>query len=68
MASSEKWICDGIPKNGKEYPDFGEAHEAYENYSTNCDICGLPREAHIVTRGKLPIKAIAVTLNWLRFI
>lgn len=39
------WTCDGIPKDGKEYPDFGGAHEPYENYSSECDICGLPEKS-----------------------
>ena len=41
------WTCDGIPKDGKEYPDLGGAHEPAENYSLDCDICGLPKEAVI---------------------
>ena len=39
------WTCDGIPKDGKEYPGLGEAHEPYENYSLDCEICGLPKES-----------------------
>ena len=37
------WICDGIPKDGENYPELGGAHEPYENYSLDCDICGLPK-------------------------
>ncbi len=37
------WICDGIPKNGENYPELGGAHDPYENYSLDCDICGLPK-------------------------
>ncbi len=37
------WICDGIAKDGKNYPDLGGAHEPYENYSLDCEICGLPK-------------------------
>jgi ABC-type branched-subunit amino acid transport system substrate-binding protein len=40
------WICDGIPKNGKQYPNVPEGgHEPYENYGPDCVICGLPQEA-----------------------
>jgi len=58
-----EWICDGIPKDGKVYPD-SEAHEPHPNYSTDCDLCGLPRESmnatttKIIGGSKLPIKAI----------
>ena len=47
MASSESWMCDGIPKNGKEYPGLGGAHGPYENDSPYCGDCGLPRESSI---------------------
>ena len=39
------WTCDGIPKDGKEYPGLGGAHEPYENYSLDCERCGLPKES-----------------------
>lgn len=39
------WSCDGIPKDGKEYSDLGGAHEPHENFSLDCEICGLPQEA-----------------------
>ena len=39
------WICDGIPKDGKEYPGLGGAHEPRENYSFDCE-CGLPKGSH----------------------
>ncbi|MGK7896887.1 MAG: hypothetical protein AB4372_25555, partial [Xenococcus sp. (in: cyanobacteria)] len=47
MASSERWMCDGIPKNGKKYPGLGGAHGPYENDSPYCGDCGLPRESSI---------------------
>ena len=47
MASSESWMCDGIPKNGKKYPGKGGAHGPYENNSPYCGDCGLPRESSI---------------------
>lgn len=41
------WICDGVSKNGKQYPNQNPAgqHPPYENYSPDCAVCGLPREA-----------------------
>ena len=40
------WFCDGIPKDGKQYPNAPEGgHEPYENYGPDCVICGLPKEA-----------------------
>lgn len=45
MTSSNSWICDGTPKNGEEYPGLGEAHQPHENYSLDCEICGLPKES-----------------------
>ena len=45
MTSSEKWICEGTPKNGKNYSPHGWEHDPHENYSADCEICGLPRES-----------------------
>ena len=40
------WFCDGIPKDGKQYPNAPDGgHEPYENYGPDCVICGLPKEA-----------------------
>jgi ABC-type branched-subunit amino acid transport system substrate-binding protein len=39
------WICNGIPKNGKAYPNASGEHEDYENYGPDCVVCGLPKEA-----------------------
>jgi branched-chain amino acid transport system substrate-binding protein len=40
------WKCDGIPKDGKTYPQaIVGGHEACENTTPDCPICGLPREA-----------------------
>lgn len=40
------WTCDGIPKDGKQYPNAPDGgHEPYENYGPDCVICGLPKEA-----------------------
>lgn len=56
-----EWLCDGVPKDGKVYPN-SEAHEPHTNYSTDCDLCGLPRESMEaktrIVRPQLPIKAI----------
>lgn len=45
MTSSKSWICNGIAKDRKEYSGLGGAHEPHENYSPDCEICGLPRES-----------------------
>ena len=39
------WICDGIPKDGKQYPNCSGEHEPYENFGPDCALCGLPKEA-----------------------
>ncbi|GCL51111.1 hydrophobic amino acid uptake ABC-transporter [Microcystis aeruginosa NIES-3804] len=40
------WQCDGIPKDGKTYPQAtAGGHEPCENTAPDCPICGLPREA-----------------------
>ena len=39
------WICDGIAKDGKQYPNCSGEHEPYENFGPDCAICGLPKEA-----------------------
>lgn len=49
MSPQNTWICDGQPKDGKQYPNSGP-HEPYENHGPDCLICGLPREA--MTPGK----------------
>ncbi|NER27458.1 MAG: hypothetical protein F6J89_07445 [Symploca sp. SIO1C4] len=54
------WICNGIPKDNKPHPEqhtSGE-HEPYENFGSDCVICGLSKEA-IVGGSKVPIKIIA---------
>ena len=66
MTSSESWNCDGIPKNGREYSGLGGEHPAHENYSLDCEICGLPRESQS-SKGKspevpIPIKTIATVI------
>ncbi len=43
--SLKPWICDGVPKDGKDYPNCSGSHEDYENYGPDCAICGLPKEA-----------------------
>lgn len=44
-SSNNSWICDGTPKNGREYSGLGGAHEPHENHALDCEICGLPRES-----------------------
>jgi branched-chain amino acid transport system substrate-binding protein len=41
------WICDGVPKDGKTYPN-AMPHEPYENTGPDCIVCGLPQEAMAV--------------------
>jgi hypothetical protein len=48
MASSQKWTCNGIPQNGEEYNGLGGKHEPRENYTLDCEICGLPQESSII--------------------
>jgi phosphate transport system substrate-binding protein len=59
------WTCDGVPKNGKQYPNQNPPgrHEPYENYGGDCVICGLPREAMQGGGAKLPIGAIASAIT-----
>ncbi|WKT81806.1 ABC transporter substrate-binding protein [Thermosynechococcus sp. PP45] len=67
--SPGSWKCDGVPKNGKSYPNASGAHPPYENFGPDCDICGLPREAMNPASGnsaagagkwKLPLVAAAL--------
>ena len=48
---NSSWTCDGVPKDGKDYPDCSGEHEPYENYGPDCVVCGLPREAMQEKRG-----------------
>jgi branched-chain amino acid transport system substrate-binding protein len=43
------WICDGVPKDGKDYPGFSGPHEPISNDLSDCEYCGLPREAMIAS-------------------
>lgn len=52
-----QWTCDGVPKNGQQYPG-SEPHEPHLNYGTDCEICGLPQEAMISPPRQLPLKPI----------
>lgn len=38
------WTCDGVPKDGKQYPGVSP-HTPQDNTGPDCIICGLPREA-----------------------
>ncbi len=60
MTSSKSWICDGIPKDGKEYPGLGGAHDSYVNYAPDCDECGLPRESSIPNSKSFPIATLII--------
>ncbi|NJL10144.1 MAG: PstS family phosphate ABC transporter substrate-binding protein [Calothrix sp. SM1_7_51] len=59
-------MCDGVPKNGQQYPNQNPQgkHEPYENYGSDCVICGLPRAAmEGGSNLKLPIRAIASAIT-----
>ena len=60
MTSSKSWICDGIPKDGKEYPDLGGAHDPYVNYAPDCDECGLPKESSVPSSQSIPITTVII--------
>lgn len=65
MTDSESWTCDGIPKNGQQYPDF-EPHQPHPpelNYSADCAICGLPKEAMAKPPRNLTPILIAVAIG-----
>ena len=57
------WKCDGVPQDGKQYPNQNPPgkHEVYENYGADCVICGLPKEAIVGGKksGGIPAAAIA---------
>ncbi|XWK90810.1 MAG: phosphate ABC transporter substrate-binding protein [Phormidium sp.] len=46
----KSWICNGIPKDGKSYPDCSGSHDEYANNYPNCEKCGLPREAVVISK------------------
>ena len=64
MASLKKWICNGIPKNGKEYPGLGVPHLPLASYADICIQCGLPRESAIPD----PIPKFRIFLNNILFL
>ncbi|NJL52579.1 MAG: hypothetical protein HC930_10825 [Hydrococcus sp. SU_1_0] len=45
------WICDGVPKDGKDYPGLGGKHEPFNNELSDCEYCGLPQEAMMAESG-----------------
>ncbi|MFW6358820.1 MAG: ABC transporter substrate-binding protein [Chroococcales cyanobacterium] len=49
------WTCDGVPKDGKSYASSGP-HPPYDNSSSFCDLCGLPKEALETNKPKKPKK------------
>jgi branched-chain amino acid transport system substrate-binding protein len=57
-STSDSWICDGTPKNGKKYSALGGAHKPHENYSIDCEICGLPKESSIAKTKESPAKIL----------
>ncbi|RMH66442.1 MAG: amino acid ABC transporter substrate-binding protein [Cyanobacteria bacterium J003] len=66
--SPSSWICDGVPKNGRTYPNASGAHPPYENFGPDCAVCGLPREAmepasRANSSKKSPLPLVAVALG-----
>lgn len=39
------WICDGVPKDGRDYSPAGGEHKEYNNIGKFCEICSLPEQA-----------------------
>ena len=60
MTSSNNWICDGVPKDGKDYSGLGGAHSHHENYSLDCEICGLPKESSNPSSNKDSTKLLKI--------
>jgi phosphate transport system substrate-binding protein len=60
------WICDGVPKDGKQYSNQNPQgkHDPYENFGSDCVICGLPKDA-MGGNAKAPIKLIASLITTL---
>ncbi|MBR8839925.1 MAG: phosphate ABC transporter substrate-binding protein [Stigonema ocellatum SAG 48.90 = DSM 106950] len=56
----KSWECNGLPKDGKLYPNQNPVgrHEIVENFGGDCVICGLPKEAVIGNSNKPPLTAI----------
>ena len=74
MGKERSWICDGVPRDGKVYPEAGFPHEPSVNYGPDCVVCGLPKEAVVwsaatTTLRPWPIAAgIAVPLIGIGFV
>lgn len=48
------WTCDGVPKDGKDYPQaIPGGHPPHLNTTPDCMICGLPEESMQVASGAL---------------
>jgi len=54
------WTCDGVPKNGKQYPGLGGDHPPRQNHYLDCEECGLPRESQEIQEPTptIPLKPI----------
>ena len=50
MEPETSWICEGQPKDGKDYGV--EPHSPVENHGPDCTSCGLPKEAVVVSSSK----------------
>jgi hypothetical protein len=62
------WICDGVPKDGKEYPGYSGPHEPISNNLSDCEYCGLPQAAMIVSGSENVTKLLGSSGNRLKVI
>jgi len=58
-----KWLCDGVPKDGKEYQNVSGKHDPCENSGPDCVQCGLPREAMNPTKEKKGAKILGLVIS-----
>lgn len=60
---SSGWICEGIAKDKKQYPNQSPAgpHEPYENFGTDCVICNLTKAQVQGGGGKAVSSAVPIT-------
>ena len=62
QTNQTKWTCDGVPKDGRQYPDCTGPHPLCDNDSTQCPICGLPKQAVVSPQTKSGVKSVMVAL------
>lgn len=54
MLFHRSWICDGIPKDGNQYPGGYKLHKPHKNHGAYCEICWKPRSAMIPPKKPRP--------------